>query len=63
MELQKTLLSAVELELFIRLGGAAMTAAEIAESLGLRARTVPDLPDALVALQLLDRDGGGSAAV
>jgi hypothetical protein len=63
MELQKTLLSAVELELFIRLGGAAMTAAEIAESLGLRARTVPDFPDALVALQLLDRDGGGSAAV
>jgi predicted O-methyltransferase YrrM len=59
----KTLLSAVELELFTRLGGDAMTAAEIAEALGLHERAVPDFPDALVALQLLDREGDGSAAV
>ena len=58
----KTLLSAVELELFTKLGGDAMTAAEIAEALGLHERAVPDFPDALVALQLLDREGDGSAA-
>src|SRR4051794_29513083 len=59
----KTLLSAVELELFTRLGDDAMTAAEIAEALGLHERAVPDFPDALVALRLLDREGDGSAAV
>ena len=59
----KTLLSAVELELFTKLGGDAMTAAEIAEALGLHERAVPDFPDTLVALQLLDREGDGSAAV
>ena len=58
----KTLLSAVELELFTRLGGEAMTGAEIAEQLGLDARAVPDFPDALVALGLLDRDGEGGGA-
>ena len=59
----KTVLSAVELELFTRLGGDAMTAAEIAEALGLHARAVPDFPDALVALELLDREGEGSQAL
>jgi hypothetical protein len=59
----KTLLSAVELELFTRLGADAMTGAQIAEALGLHARAVPDFPDALVALKLLDRDGEGRAAV
>src|SRR3954469_5900210 len=59
----KTLLSAVELELFTELGGDAMTAAEIAEALELHERAVPDFPDALVALRLLDREGDGSAAV
>jgi predicted O-methyltransferase YrrM len=59
----KTLLSAVELELFTRLGGDTMTAAEIAESLALHERAVPDFPDALVALGLLDREGDGSTAV
>jgi predicted O-methyltransferase YrrM len=59
----KTLLSAVELELFTKLGGDGMTAAEIAEALGLHERAVPDFPDTLVALQLLDREGDGSAAV
>jgi predicted O-methyltransferase YrrM len=59
----KTLLSAVELELFTKLAGDAMTAAEIVEALGLHERAVPDFPDALVALGLLDREGDGSAAV
>jgi predicted O-methyltransferase YrrM len=59
----KTLLSAVELELFTKLGGDAMTAAELAETLGLHERAVPDFPDALVALQLLDREGDGNTGV
>ena len=40
-----------------------MTATEIAQALGLHERAVPDFPDALVALQLLDRDGDGHDAV
>jgi predicted O-methyltransferase YrrM len=58
----KTLLSAVELELFTKLGDG-MTASEMAKALGLHERAVPDFPDALVALQLLDRDGDGPEAV
>jgi hypothetical protein len=58
----KTLLSAVELELFTRLGDAAMTADELGGALGLDGRAVPDFPDALVALGLLDRDGEGASA-
>lgn len=59
----KTLLSAVELELFTRLGQDAMTARQLAEDLGLDGRAVPDFPDALVALGLLDREGDGHDAV
>jgi precorrin-6B methylase 2 len=59
----KTLLSAVELELFTRLGAGGMTGSELAEELGLDARAVPDFPDALVALGLLDRDGDGPDAL
>ena len=59
----KTLLSAVELELFTKLGGEGMTAPQIAEALGLHARALPDFPDALVALELLDREGEGSDAL
>jgi predicted O-methyltransferase YrrM len=59
----KTLLSAVELELFTELDGEPMTAQQIADALGLHARAVPDFPDALVALELLDREGEGSAAL
>jgi hypothetical protein len=58
----KTLLSAVELELFTKLGSEAMTGPQIAEALDLNARAIPDFPDALVALQLLDREGEGSDA-
>jgi O-methyltransferase domain/Dimerisation domain len=59
----KTLLSAVELELFSRLGSESMTGAQIGQTLGLHARAVPDFPDALVALELLDREGEGSDAL
>lgn len=58
----KTLLSAIELELFTRLRSDAMTGAQIVESLRLHQRAVPDFPDALVALGLLDRDGEGPDA-
>jgi hypothetical protein len=58
----KTLLSAVELELFTKLGDG-MTGSEMVKTLGLHERAVPDFPDALVALQLLDRDGDGPEAV
>jgi hypothetical protein len=58
----KTLLSAVELELFTKLGSESMTGSQIAEELGLHARAIPDFPDALVALGLLDREGDGSDA-
>jgi precorrin-6B methylase 2 len=59
----KTLLSAVELELFTKLGSDGMTGSQIAEALELHARAIPDFPDALVALDLLDREGEGSDAL
>jgi hypothetical protein len=59
----KVLLSAVELELFTRLGRDAATGASLAHDLGLAPRAVPDFPDALVALGLLNRDGEGKGAL
>jgi Dimerisation domain len=56
----KALLSAVELGLFTELAKQPMTALEIARSLGLHSRAVPDFPDALVALRFLQRTGDGS---
>ena len=58
----KTLLSAVELDLFTHLGSGAMTAAQIATALELHPRAVPDFPDCLVALEFLQRDGDGPEA-
>jgi predicted O-methyltransferase YrrM len=58
----KALLSAVELELFTKLGEG-MTADQIAKELELDDRAVPDFPDTLVALQLLDREGDGRDAI
>ena len=55
----KALLSAVELGLFTELAKQPMTALEIARSLGLHPRAVPDFPDALVALKFLQRTGDG----
>jgi len=59
----KTLLSAVELELFTKLGSEPMTGPQITEALSLHPRAIPDFPDALVALGLLDREGEGSDAL
>jgi len=59
----KTLLSAVELELFTKLGSEPMTGPQIAEDLSLHPRAIPDFLDALVALGLLDREGEGSDAL
>jgi predicted O-methyltransferase YrrM len=56
----KTVLSAVELELFTQLGDEAMTGEEIGERLGLHPRAIYDFLDTLVALRLLERDGEGS---
>lgn len=58
----KTLLSAVELELFTNLAKQPMTGKEIAAALHLNPRAIPDLPDTLVALKFLDRDGEGPDA-
>ena len=55
----KTVLSAVELELFTQLGAEAMTGEEIGERLGLHPRAIYDFLDTLVALRLLERDGDG----
>jgi hypothetical protein len=54
----KTVLSAVELELFTKLGDGEMAARQIADELGLYERAVPDFPDALVALGMLEREDG-----
>jgi SAM-dependent methyltransferase len=55
----KTVLSAVELELFTHLGSESMTGEEIGERLGLHPRAIHDFLDTLVALGLLERDGDG----
>src|SRR5580765_3281967 len=55
----KTLLSAVELELFTHLGDGERTVDEISAALGLHERSRFDFLDALVALGLLARDGDG----
>lgn len=59
----KTLLSAVELGLFTELARKPQTAPEIAKTLGLHPRAVPDFPDALVALGFLHRTGDGPGGV
>jgi SAM-dependent methyltransferase len=59
----RTLLTAVELRLFTLLGSSPLTAGQIADRLELRSRAVFDFLDGLVALQLLEREGSGDAAV
>jgi hypothetical protein len=58
----KTLLSAVDLGLFTKLGSDSITGRELQERLGLSDRANPDFFDALVALKFLDRDGDGPEA-
>jgi hypothetical protein len=54
----KTLLSAVELGLFTELASGPLELAEIRARLGLHERSARDFLDALVALGMLQRDGG-----
>lgn len=54
----KTLLSAVELELFTKLANHPATLAELSSSLGLHPRSARDFLDTLVALDFLDRNDG-----
>jgi predicted O-methyltransferase YrrM len=56
----KTVLSAVELELFTALGRDAMTGMELQRRLGLHERATYDFLDTLVALGFLERDGDGA---
>jgi hypothetical protein len=56
----KTLLSAVELELFTQLGTEDLTGEQIRERLALHPRATFDFLDTLVALGFLERDGTGS---
>jgi len=55
----KTLLSAVELELFTVLGSNGMTGPQLADRLGLHPRSMYDFLDALLSIGLLARDGDG----
>jgi precorrin-6B methylase 2 len=59
----RTLLSAVELELFTLLGDRELSVDEISTALELHERSRLDFLDALVSLGLLDRDGVGASAV
>ena len=59
----KVLLSAVEIELFTKLGANAMTGADLQLALGLHPRSNPDFFDTLVALHFLERDGDGPQAL
>jgi O-methyltransferase domain/Dimerisation domain len=56
----KVLLTAVELEVFTKLGHQSMTAEELGEALELHPRGIFDFFDALVALGFLYRDGDGA---
>ena len=58
----KTLLSAVELELFTHLGDGAASASELELTLGLHPRATHDFLDTLVALGLLRREGDAPGA-
>ncbi len=59
----KVLLTAVELEVFTRLGKGAMTGEELGKALGLHPRGIWDFFDTLVALGFLEREGDGPEAL
>lgn len=58
----KTLMTAVDLQLFTKLGERPQRARELQAALGLHERGLYDFLDALVALRVLDRDGEGEDA-
>jgi hypothetical protein len=58
----KVLLTAVEFDVFTKLGSRRVTGAELGAELGLHSRGISDFFDALVAMQFLDRAGDGPSA-
>jgi predicted O-methyltransferase YrrM len=58
----KVLLTAVEFDVFTKLGDRRVTGAELGAELGLHSRGTSDFFDALVAMQFLDRAGDGPSA-
>ena len=55
----KTLLTAIEFDLFTQLGDQKMTGPELGKELGIHPRGIYDFFDALVAMKFLERDGEG----
>jgi hypothetical protein len=58
----KVLLTAVEFDVFGKLGTQRLTGAELGAKVGLHPRAIADFFDALVAMKFLDRDGDGPGA-
>ena len=58
----KVLLVAAKLGLFDELQAGPLTGSEVGQRLRLHARAIPDFPDALVALGVLEREGDGPGA-
>ncbi len=58
----KVLLTAVEFDLFTKLGDRRLTGEELGGELGLHPRGIADFFDALVAMRYLDRESDGPAA-
>lgn len=59
----RTLLTAVKLDLFTKLGSARLSGRELQRVLGLHDRSNPDFFDTLVALKFLNREGDGEVSV
>lgn len=58
----KVLLTAVEFDVFTKLGERSLSGAELGAEVGLHPRAVADFFDALVAMKFLDREGDGPEA-
>jgi hypothetical protein len=58
----KVLLTAVEFNLFTKVGERPLSGSELATELGLHGRAASDFFDALVAMRFLERDGDGPSA-
>src|SRR5262249_9269474 len=58
----KVLLTAIEFDLFTKLGSQRLTGAQLGEQLALHPRGIADFLDALVAMRFLLRDGNGAEA-
>src|SRR6187431_2812196 len=58
----KVLLTAVEFDVFGKLGAQRLTGKELGAKVGLHPRAIADFFDALVAMKFLDREGDGPSA-